>query len=300
MVCVRDSGVLFFGKNREGKGKERKGREGKGREGKGREGKGREGKGREEKRREEKRREEKRREEKRREEKRREEKRREEKRREEKRREEKRREEKRREEKRREEKRREEKRREEGNLGSSQRGEEAPKSESVSVSEESKRGTHQLSGAACCEGILVPAVKVSGDGTLGQHPRILPPPNIQLQAAGEFTWDLWKGRLQKNPDLALSVDGSSYYLHGQRRTGYSQGQVMEAEPLPARLSAQGVELKGKKEDPRIFTSVNLPSRPGMVMEQLILGTISRHVKDKNVSRIRQGELILEQLDNQLL
>ncbi|KAK4805208.1 hypothetical protein QYF61_005376 [Mycteria americana] len=49
----------------------------------------------------------------------------------------------------------------------------------------------------------------------------------------------------QNPDLALFVDGSSYYLHGQRRTGYevvSQGQVMEAEPLPARLSAQGAEL----------------------------------------------------------
>ncbi|KAM7077745.1 uncharacterized protein J5F26_016218 [Ciconia maguari] len=48
----------------------------------------------------------------------------------------------------------------------------------------------------------------------------------------------------QNPDLALFVDGSSYYLHGQRRTGYAvvgQGQVMEAEPLPARLSAQGAE-----------------------------------------------------------
>ncbi|KAK4810532.1 hypothetical protein QYF61_004495 [Mycteria americana] len=49
----------------------------------------------------------------------------------------------------------------------------------------------------------------------------------------------------QNPDLALFVDGSSYYLHGQRQTGYavvSQGQVIEAEPLPSRLSAQGAEL----------------------------------------------------------
>ncbi|KAK4816460.1 hypothetical protein QYF61_017188 [Mycteria americana] len=49
----------------------------------------------------------------------------------------------------------------------------------------------------------------------------------------------------QDPDLALFVDGSSYYLHGQQRTGYamvSQGQEIEADPLPARLSAQGAEL----------------------------------------------------------
>ena len=49
----------------------------------------------------------------------------------------------------------------------------------------------------------------------------------------------------QNPDLSLFVDGSSYYLHGQRWTGYavvSQEQVIEAEPLPTRMSAQGAEL----------------------------------------------------------
>lgn len=43
-------------------------------------------------------------------------------------------------------------------------------------------------------------------------------------------------------------------------------------------------MKGKNEDVGNYRLVSLISSPGKVVEQLILGTISRHVKDKKVIR----------------
>ncbi|KFU87604.1 RNA-directed DNA polymerase from mobile element jockey, partial [Chaetura pelagica] len=43
-----------------------------------------------------------------------------------------------------------------------------------------------------------------------------------------------------------------------------------------------VYKKGKKEDPSNYRPVSLTSIPGKVMEQLILGTIFRHIKVERV------------------
>ncbi|PKU45953.1 rna-directed dna polymerase from mobile element jockey- hypothetical protein [Limosa lapponica baueri] len=45
--------------------------------------------------------------------------------------------------------------------------------------------------------------------------------------------------------------------------------------------------KGKKEDPRNYRLVSLTSTPGKMMEQLILGIISKHMEEKKAVRSSQ-------------
>ncbi|KGL84293.1 RNA-directed DNA polymerase from mobile element jockey, partial [Tinamus guttatus] len=57
------------------------------------------------------------------------------------------------------------------------------------------------------------------------------------------------------------------------------GEVLEAWK---KASVTPVFKKGKKEDPGNYRPISLTSVPGKVMEQLILETISRYVKEKKV------------------
>ncbi|PKU43875.1 rna-directed dna polymerase from mobile element jockey- hypothetical protein [Limosa lapponica baueri] len=54
-----------------------------------------------------------------------------------------------------------------------------------------------------------------------------------------------------------------------------------------KIDAISLFRNGKKEDPGNYKSVNLTSIPGEVMEQLILGTISRYLKEEKVIRCSQ-------------
>ncbi|GAB0183474.1 mitochondrial enolase superfamily member 1 [Grus japonensis] len=49
-----------------------------------------------------------------------------------------------------------------------------------------------------------------------------------------------------------------------------------------KANATPVSKKGKKEDPGNYRPISLTSIPGKVIEQLILGVISKHVEEKNI------------------
>ena len=51
-----------------------------------------------------------------------------------------------------------------------------------------------------------------------------------------------------------------------------------------KINAIPIFRRGKKEDSDNYRLISLTSIPGKVMEKLILGTASRHIKDKRVIR----------------
>ena len=72
-------------------------------------------------------------------------------------------------------------------------------------------------------------------------------------------------------------------------------------PEPGREANVTPVFKGKKEDPGNYRLVSLTLIPGKVIEQLILQTISRHMKNKKViwssqHRLYEGAIVLNQPD----
>jgi len=63
-------------------------------------------------------------------------------------------------------------------------------------------------------------------------------------------------------------------------TGRTAGGLRKASVTP-------VFMKGKKDDPRNYRPFSLTSIPGKLVEQIILETFSRHMKDKKVIRNSQ-------------
>ena len=75
-------------------------------------------------------------------------------------------------------------------------------------------------------------------------------------------------------------------------------------PEPGREANVTPVFKGKKEDPGNYRLVSLTLIPGKVIEQLILQTISRHMKNKKViwssqHGFRKGKIMPDQPDSLL-
>ncbi|KAK4823788.1 hypothetical protein QYF61_006510 [Mycteria americana] len=71
------------------------------------------------------------------------------------------------------------------------------------------------------------------------------------------------------------------------KTSLQEPQVPETREVPEdwrKANATAVFKKGKKEDPQNYRLASLTLIPGMVMKQLIMGTVSRHMKDTKVIR----------------
>ncbi|GAB0199208.1 mitochondrial enolase superfamily member 1 [Grus japonensis] len=76
----------------------------------------------------------------------------------------------------------------------------------------------------------------------------------------------------------------------QTRESWRTGEVPEDW---RKASVTPVFKKGKEEDPGNYKPVSLTSISGKVMEQLILGVMSKHVEEKKVIRSGQHEFMKE-------
>ncbi|KAK4813509.1 hypothetical protein QYF61_009235 [Mycteria americana] len=97
--------------------------------------------------------------------------------------------------------------------------------------------------------------------------------------------------------LNVSGDGASTTSLAEVLTNplsilYQQSWLTREVPVDWKLAnVTPIYKKGQKEDPGNYCPVSLTSVPGKVMEQIILGAITRHVQDNQVIRPSQHEFM---------
>ncbi|PKU45114.1 rna-directed dna polymerase from mobile element jockey- hypothetical protein [Limosa lapponica baueri] len=108
--------------------------------------------------------------------------------------------------------------------------------------------------------------------------------------AGEVVLLCFKGN--QSASRCLSQDIRWSLLAGSLRTGHWNGlaektarKVLKTDILNRFITP--VVKKGKKEDLGNYRPVSLTSMPGKMMEQLILGFISKHMKERKAIRSNQ-------------
>ncbi|KAK4815974.1 hypothetical protein QYF61_010842 [Mycteria americana] len=107
-----------------------------------------------------------------------------------------------------------------------------------------------------------------------------------LNRAGELvTQDMEKGEVLK-ARLAF-LNPRSQRAGGKPGANWRDLIIKEVPEDWRKANATPLFKNGKKGDPGNYRSVNLTSIPGEVMEQLLLGTISRYMKEEKVIRSSQ-------------